>query len=213
MKESTSREQILTKIRNALIDVSDIPYPDIDMNAEVFVKPDISDGMEVVFAQELLAVGGRFVYIENEKALLEFLHDLIQKNDWPAIWCPGERMANLLKAGNIASIYEPSDNFLVGLTTCEKLIAQTGSIVVSSADSGGRQSFAFPDVHLVLAYSSQVVLSLKEAINELKIKYSGNLPSQITVITGPSRTADIEKTLVMGAHGPRELYVFMIDDL
>jgi len=46
-----------------------------------------------------------------------------------------------------------------------------------------------------------------------KEKYGGNFPSQMTVITGPSRTADIEKTLVMGAHGPKELYVFMIDDL
>lgn len=39
------------------------------------------------------------------------------------------------------------------------------------------------------------------------------MPSMVTLITGPSRTADIEKTLVMGAHGPKELYVFLLEDI
>ena len=46
----------------------------------------------------------------------------------------------------------------------------------------------------------------------MKKKYPDNYPSMISLITGPSRTADIEKTLVMGAHGPKELYVFLIED-
>jgi L-lactate dehydrogenase complex protein LldG len=60
---------------------------------------------------------------------------------------------------------------------------------------------------------SQVVPELKDGLREMKKKYAGHFPSQLTVITGPSRTADIEKTLVMGAHGPKELFVFMVDDL
>jgi len=213
MKESTPREQILTKIRNALMEKSQMPYPDIDMNAEVFNRQDMSDGIEVIFAQELIAAGGQFIYSENEGSFLEFLRDLIGQHEWPAIWCLSGRLSNLLQAGNIPFTTEPEHDPVVGLTTCEKLIARTGSIMVSSADTTSRKSYAFPDIHLVVAYSSQVVLSLKDAFNSLKIKYTNELPSQITVITGPSRTADIEKTLVMGAHGPRELYVFMIDDL
>jgi L-lactate dehydrogenase complex protein LldG len=46
----------------------------------------------------------------------------------------------------------------------------------------------------------------------MRKKYLASLPSMMTLITGPSRTADIEKTLVMGAHGPRELYVFLLED-
>jgi len=57
------------------------------------------------------------------------------------------------------------------------------------------------------------ILSDKNFLTAIKEKYSDGFPSQVTIITGPSRTADIEKTLVMGAHGPKELYVFMIDDL
>jgi L-lactate dehydrogenase complex protein LldG len=57
-----------------------------------------------------------------------------------------------------------------------------------------------------------LVNDLKQALAGIKQKYADNIPSMISVITGPSRTADIEKTLIMGAHGPKEIYVFLIDD-
>ena len=69
----------------------------------------------------------------------------------------------------------------------------------------------FPEIHLVVAYTYQLVPDLRNAFANLTNKYGKRLPSMISVITGPSRTADIEKTLVMGAHGPRELYLFLID--
>ena len=62
------------------------------------------------------------------------------------------------------------------------------------------------------ATSETIVADIKDGINALKGKYNKQLPSMTTLITGPSRTADIEKTLVMGAHGPKELYLFFIDD-
>ena len=84
--------------------------------------------------------------------------------------------------------------------------------MVSSRLSPGRKIVVYPEIHLVLAYSSQLVPDLKQALALVKKKYRDNFPSMISLISGPSRTADIEKTLVMGAHGPRELYVFLIDD-
>jgi L-lactate dehydrogenase complex protein LldG len=66
-------------------------------------------------------------------------------------------------------------------------------------------------VHVVIARSSQVVLEIGDALAGIKGKY-GQMPSQVSMITGPSRTADIEKTLVLGAHGPRDLFVFLLND-
>ena len=66
---------------------------------------------------------------------------------------------------------------------------------------------------MVVAYTSQLVPDIKDALRNIKQKYDNNLPSFISFITGPSRTADIEKTLIIGAHGPKELYVFLIDDI
>ena len=84
--------------------------------------------------------------------------------------------------------------------------------MVSSMQECGRRMFVYPPVHIVVAHASQLVPDLKHALNEIKLKYSNKMPSMISVITGPSRTADIEKTLVMGAHGPKSVYVFFIDD-
>ncbi|RLD60658.1 MAG: hypothetical protein DRJ05_04215, partial [Bacteroidetes bacterium] len=100
----------------------------------------------------------------------------------------------------------------VGITYCEYLIARLGSIMISSRQTSGRRLNVYPENHIVIARSSQIVPDLKDALNNIKEKYKDNFPSMISVITGPSRTADIEKTLVMGAHGPRELYVFLIDE-
>jgi L-lactate dehydrogenase complex protein LldG len=70
----------------------------------------------------------------------------------------------------------------------------------------------FPETHIVVAHQNQVAVYLDEALGLLEKKYPNGLPSSITNITGPSRTADIEKTLVMGMHGPKNLYVLLANE-
>ena len=98
------------------------------------------------------------------------------------------------------------------ITDCEYLIARTGTMVLSAAQPSGRALPVYTPVHLVIAYTHQLVFDLKDAINRLKDRYNGELPSAISFATGPSRTADIEKTLVVGVHGPKEVYVFLVDE-
>jgi L-lactate dehydrogenase complex protein LldG len=92
------------------------------------------------------------------------------------------------------------------------LIERTGSILVSSRQSAGRRLGIYPPVHIVVASVSQIVPDIKDGLGFIRKKYGNKLPSMISLVTGASRTADIEKTLVMGAHGPRELVLFLIDD-
>lgn len=216
MKESTHREQILTKVRNALIEKMENPYTDIDLSSDVMQKLDDEEGLEVIFANELIALGGNFLYCEDERSFINDLKSLMSEKNWSNLWCVGKQLKSFLEAGDVShqtdfTLIENTP--VVGITTCEKLIARTGSVVVSENNCGLRSAFALPDIHLVLAFTSQVVPTLKVALQDLKAKYSSGLPSQITVITGASRTADIEKTLVMGAHGPKEIYVFLVEDL
>ena len=62
-----------------------------------------------------------------------------------------------------------------------------------------------------LLITNQLVYDIKDALQLIKNKYDNNLPSLITFATGPSRTADIEKTLVVGVHGPKEVYLFLVE--
>jgi L-lactate dehydrogenase complex protein LldG len=97
-----------------------------------------------------------------------------------------------------------------GLTECEALIAQTGSVCVTSRSSGGRALSVLPPHHIVIAQKAQLVPDLAAAYEMLALKYQGHYPSFVSFITGPSRTGDIERILVLGAHGPKKLTVLLV---
>jgi L-lactate dehydrogenase complex protein LldG len=96
------------------------------------------------------------------------------------------------------------------VTGCDFLIAQTGSILVSGPSAGGRALSVLPPHHVVVARVSQMVPDLAEALREARIRYAAQWPSFLSFITGPSRTGDIERILVLGAHGPKRLTVFLL---
>jgi L-lactate dehydrogenase complex protein LldG len=96
-----------------------------------------------------------------------------------------------------------------GVTECESLVAQTGSVLVTNPSSGGRALSVLPPHHVVLARQEQLVPDLSVALERVKRRYSPNFPSMISFITGPSRTGDIERILVLGAHGPKKLTVIL----
>lgn len=95
----------------------------------------------------------------------------------------------------------------VGITECDALIAQTGSVLVTGRSAGGRALSVLPPHHVVLARREQLIADLPEAYALIKTKYGDNYPSFISLITGPSRTGDIERILVLGAHGPKKLTI------
>jgi L-lactate dehydrogenase complex protein LldG len=84
--------------------------------------------------------------------------------------------------------------------------------LVSAATASGRRLSIYPDQHLVLARPSQVVAEIGDALRVVQARFGEQMPSMVSLTTGPSRTADIEKTLVLGAHGPRRLVLFLLED-
>jgi len=212
MEESTSREKVLKKIRNALIYKTDNPFPNVDFEKSIY--RDFDESYDITFAQEFTKAGGKFIFCEDEDEFIQSLLYLIKENNWENLFCIDNKLLELLNNSGVQFSSADKDfiTLKVGITLCEFLISRLGSVMVSSKQNSGRRLNVFPEVHIVLAYASQLVPDLKDAFDELKGKYPTAIPSMISVITGPSRTADIEKTLVMGAHGPKDLYVFLIDD-
>jgi L-lactate dehydrogenase complex protein LldG len=98
-----------------------------------------------------------------------------------------------------------------GITGCDVLVAQTGGIMVSVESAGGRALSVLPPHHVVIARTSQMVPDLTAAFEHVKQKYGKQFPSFLSFITGPSRTGDIERILVLGAHGPKRLTVILLD--
>lgn len=96
-----------------------------------------------------------------------------------------------------------------GVSGCDCLVAQTGGIMVTSASAGGRALSVLPPHHVVIASTSQLTGDLADAFSLLK-KTHGTVPAFVSFITGPSRTGDIERILVLGAHGPKKLTVLLV---
>lgn len=211
MEESTSKEKILKKIRKALIHKSEVDFGAVDFDSEIYTASD--DSPELLFAQRFTALNGKFAFCESEEDFVSTFASVIKEHKWDNVFCLDESVKSLIKKGNITFSDKESDfiNTNVGVTTCEFLIARTGSVMISSKQASGRRLPAYSNYHIVVAYTDQLVHNVKDALKGIKTKYGNNIPSLISTITVPSRTADIEKTLVQGAHGPKEIYVFLID--
>jgi L-lactate dehydrogenase complex protein LldG len=207
--KSNSREEILNKIaavrskRIAAIDFH-------STNPEKIYKPVLPDSI-TCFINELEAINGKCFVCENQNELFDKLKEFVKENKFLFLFCrDNEIIKNLIKADiPYSTDFKDFENMQAGITSCEFLVARTGSVIVSSASESGRQMNVFPPVHIVIANTSQLVNYVSDAIIALQKKYGINLPSTISTITGPSRTADIEKTLVLGAHGPKEFIVFL----
>ena len=210
MSFSLSKENILKKIRKALSHSTPLPFPKSEGNNPVF-QP-LQQEIEVEFAEQFTQLQGKFIYCINRQELAFQLSSLVKKQDWNKVYCLEEKLIE-----NVAS--QLSDRLVttdlagcdVSITGCEYLVARTGSIVMSTAQKSGRSTSVYAPIHICIAFTNQLVYDVKDALQAAKDKYGNNLPSLITFATGPSRTADIEKTLVVGVHGPKEVYVFLVE--
>lgn len=200
-----AREEILNKLKNALHSVPEAP----DFEQPIYHSIDLP--LELAFKENLEKINGFVHLYETEKELFSGLKEFLSSVQKENIFCNEDEICSQLNAFKIQfqQSSELPSNLEVGITGCEFLIAHTGSVMVSSAQKGGRQMFVYPPIHIVIAHKNQLVDFLEKAYAGIHEKYKTGFPSQIALITGPSRTADIEKTLVLGAHGPRELRVFI----
>ena len=205
MAVSPARENILKKIRQALNNPVPLPFPHSEGTQPVF-KPAQED-LSVQFAEEFTRLQGRFAFCTDVHDLKLQLQQLLVEKNWTKIFFKEENIASLF---NISS-YPNLAGCEISITGCEHLVARTGTIVMSTAQQSGRTTSVYAPVHICVAYSNQVVYDIKDALQMLKEKYPGKLPSLITFASGPSRTADIEKTLVTGVHGPKEVYCFLVE--
>ena len=189
------------------------------MNADqICVNPRQSAAAADLFRLNLEAVNGHCVIVQGEteiaRALTRIITDLqktdiraerIAISDNPLV----ERLMHLTDLEIEALTIAPNDIFSydVGISTVQAAIAETGTLVLVSADERHRLVSLVPPVHIAIVDASRICETLAEALTLLR--NGRDLSRAVTFITGPSRTADIELTLTVGVHGPQELYVIV----
>jgi L-lactate dehydrogenase complex protein LldG len=211
MQNKKEREHILQSIKEGLQKAQFKKFNQTTFNnKEIFITPD--KPLFEIFKDELLKISGECFFCNNKIELIEKLKEINVSYNLELCYSPDPKYSEIIKQVNLkyTEVFENADDIKSGISSCEFLVARFGSVMVSSALPGGRRVFSFPEIHIVIAEESQLVLELDEALDGIQHKYGDDLPSHIINITGPSRTADIEKTLILGAHGPKKLIVFVL---
>jgi L-lactate dehydrogenase complex protein LldG len=224
------KEKILRRIREAL--TMPAPYPG-HHNGDghdagppkgdiAHWLPPVGEGFEAradLFGRNSVQLKSTFHLLENEAAAAQKLAEIARAEAWKRIAAHGDGANGpstraMVSALGLPGIWTDSgydvremESCDAGVTECDALVAQTGSVLVTSRSAGGRALSVLPPHHIVLARRDQLLPDLPAAFALLQRKYADNYPSFIGFITGPSRTGDIERILVLGAHGPKKLTI------
>jgi L-lactate dehydrogenase complex protein LldG len=236
MPAADHRGEVLARIREALRvpaphrhvgHVGDHPaapnHDDPAPGADTFRAwlPLVGESLEeqvALFAQNSAALKTEFHRVASLEEAGERLNVLAREGGWQRIATHRHDLARPLveKVDLPRLIVEPGYEVMemercdAAITGCDFLVAQTGSLLVSGPSAGGRALSVLPPHHVVVAQVSQMVPDLATALRQARSRYAPQWPSFLSFITGPSRTGDIERILVLGAHGPKRLTVFLI---
>jgi L-lactate dehydrogenase complex protein LldG len=209
--DNPGRERILARIRGALRETAPRHAPPVSSGPIFAPVPDPLSRFQKECAQNLTecmitsdmgasaaAVGQVLVSIPPGEI---FVQDAPELRRMVPLWQQGRSIRWSSEGG-------PLEASEATITLAEALVAQTGSVFVSSSCGGRGASVAAP-VHIVVATLDQLVPDLDAAFARLRERGAQEKNSMLCLVTGSSRTADIEKILVMGAHGPRRLVVVL----
>lgn len=217
------REQILSRVRAALTTPTSDHVRHVSSVNENFSELLPAAGSDRrqwldLFATRAAALKIEFHVVSSREAASEKLRAIAQSENWKSVaYHEHELISPTVELLDIDRFItdngydrERLANADAGITAADALIAHTGSVLLTTRSAGGRALSVLPPHHVVMATMDQLLPDLPSAYALLHERYGRDWPSFATVITGPSRTGDIERILVLGAHGPKKLTVILI---
>lgn len=176
--------------------------------------PDDPRPLSELFADRAEAHGGRVRTLTSYEELRDLVTEIVDTHgirtavvtDEPATGPARTALEELGVELRAFDSWTAADADL-GVTGGIAAIARTGTVVVDTAAAGGRSASLLPDVHLALLPLATLIAEPAEFWRGIPTRYPDGMPSQIVLITGPSKSADIEGALTVGVHGPRAVWV------
>ena len=207
----SAKNKILARLKAAQDKRGEIEVTTPDFTSPIYHP--LNPSLSLEFKTNLELIGGKVFICKSKNDVADQIKLICEERQQNQIFCTDPDIKPLITGDITINSDEASfAEISIGITGCEFLVAHLGSVLVSSAQISGRRLNVFPETHIVVANESQLTDYLDSALEKLRNKYKNELPSLISNITGPSRTADIEKTLVMGMHGPKSLIVIIAEE-
>jgi L-lactate dehydrogenase complex protein LldG len=158
---SSGKENILKKIRQALAHPVPVPFPQSEGNSSVY-QPSKKE-LEIEFAENFAGLTGKFSFCIDEKELVDQLLQLTQVHRLKSVYCPEVKLQQKLSANGFEKITGTDvASCDASITSCEFLVARTGSLLLSSSTESDRTTSVYAPVHICIAYTSQLVYDIKK---------------------------------------------------
>ena len=214
LSERTNKEQILAKVREAVMAKDENIFSDVNMQCDTWTPFKEEDGADFTFVERFKDNGGIFIYFESQQDFIEAMKQYIVENQWEPLCSTSMKMENIFKDSGIELCrdYTSKRKKTVSITDCECLVAHTGSVVLTDKCAGSRVAYSNADVLLVYASPNQIVASMKDAIKLLKEKYQSHRPTETVFINGASKSTEIDNQLVIGAQGIKQIALFLVEE-
>lgn len=219
----SSRSKILSSLYDSITPATNpaLPvYRDDDFFLNIPISTD-RKAVQEVFAERFRALKGEFHFVEDFESARNEIRNIVSPEENRSIFVEDTELVRNVLGGDKTNATETINRhsasrdgvdsgtgLLWGITAADMLVARTGSIILGSSKTRSRRSFCLVPNHVVIATPEQIVPTLDEALDTLSKRDNG--ASLTTIVSGPSRTSDIEKNLVLGAHGPRRLILILI---
>ncbi len=210
---SAARERILGRVRDAVAGGREAGWQaELERRMEQappLIRPKLRGDLIARFREKLAQGSGTFEQCDTPDEVPAVVFAYLQTNEVVA----KIRVAPALQEtswgeGLEASYGNTRGEHLVSVTPSFCAVAETGSVVLLSSDKSPTSLNFLPDVHIVIVDKDQVVSHIEDVW--VKLRALGEMPRAVNFITGPSKTADVEQTLQIGAHGPRDLHVIVV---
>jgi L-lactate dehydrogenase complex protein LldG len=212
----TSREQILSDIRTALgRSIGQKPEP---LAAPLLRGPRMVRSLYVqTFVQRFEKLAGKALVVPNAAAAVPALAPILDGKRVVASNAPYLKACGITALPQVTSGFTDRDALRdacaaadIGITSADYALTETGTLVMLASKQEARLVSLLPPVHVAVVPRSRIVANLDELLTLLP--KPAEQTSSMVLITGPSRTADIEQILVRGVHGPGEIYAVIVDD-
>ncbi|MCP4469267.1 MAG: lactate utilization protein C [Gammaproteobacteria bacterium] len=209
MMADSARDRILGRIR-AVTGSKDGENPGLRISQPpLLIRPRIPSELLPRFVEKLELGGGSISQVAEHAGIPAEIGRFLDAEKFPATLRAAPALRNISWGDGLEVSYGSSDGGdLVSVTPAFCAIAETGSLLLVSGEDSPTTLNFLPDVHIVIVESDQLLAHPEDAW--AKLRELGQVPRTVNVITGPSKTADIEQTLQIGAHGPRKLHVILV---
>ena len=157
--------------------------------------------------------GGKFLYCENLAEILESFDNILLENDWyeKQAFCIDDQLMSRFDGYNVEFTRSSGATFF--LATCESLVANNGSILLSSNQIKEKKLNELPKNFVVFATTSQLVESISEGLRNIKNQNQNHIPSNITTIQDFETNKEKEKDFMSYGSSTKNLYLLLLEDL